>query len=102
MKVVLTPRARRDIRKIHSYLCIKSTQGAEKVVRRIREALLQLRDQPEIGTAVSETDVRRLYVGRYPYVAYYRLKPGRVEIVHIRHTSREPFEPGNDPDAVSR
>lgn len=96
MKIVLTPRARRDLREIHSYLRMKSAQGAENVVRRIRGALLQLRDQPEIGMAISGTNVRRMYVGRYSYVAFYRLKAGRLEIIHIRHTSREPIQPGSD------
>jgi len=42
--------------------------------------------------AVADTDVRRLYVGRYPYLAYYRLTGRRVDVVHIRHTSRADVE----------
>jgi plasmid stabilization system protein ParE len=92
VKVFLTPRARADLRAIHKYLRAKSPTGAENVLRRIRGALLQLEDQPEIGMAVADTDVRRLYVGRYPYLAYYRLTGRRIDVVHIRHTSRADVE----------
>lgn len=94
MRVVLTSRARSDLREIYAYLQQRSPEGAENVFHRFRAAFLLLRDQPEIGAKTSEGTVRRIYVGRYPYLAYYRIRLSKVEILHVRHTSRS--EPESD------
>lgn len=38
-------------------------------------------------------NVRVLFVGRYPYKFFYRVRGDTVEVLHIRHTSRFPINP---------
>ncbi len=37
-----------------------------------------------------EDDVRAAPVRRYPYVVYYRIRPDRVAVLAVYHTSRDP------------
>jgi len=35
-------------------------------------------------------DVREAPVARFPYCVYYRVRPGRVVVISVFHTSRDP------------
>ena len=35
-------------------------------------------------------DVREAPVSRFPYCVYYRVRPGRVVVISVFHTSRDP------------
>jgi toxin ParE1/3/4 len=48
----------------------------------------QLGDQPHSGYRTDYPDVRVMFVVRYPYKIFYRVRETVVEILHIRHTSR--------------
>jgi plasmid stabilization system protein ParE len=37
-----------------------------------------------------------LWLGRYPYIVYYRVQNDEVVIVHIRHGARKPWTGGDD------
>jgi toxin ParE1/3/4 len=39
---------------------------------------------------LADADVREVPVSRFPYCVYYRVKPGRVVVVAVFHTSRDP------------
>lgn len=39
---------------------------------------------------IVDGDVRGVLVGRFPYCVYYRVKPDRVVIIAVFHTSRDP------------
>ena len=48
-------------------------------------------EQPNIGAEVpqaSSPDIRRLFVDRIRYWAYYRVRGGRLEVVSVWHSSR--------------
>jgi toxin ParE1/3/4 len=36
------------------------------------------------------SDVREAPVSRFPYCIYYRVRPGRIVIISVFHTSRDP------------
>lgn len=95
MKVYLTPRAQQDLRLIDGYLRPRSRQGAEGIARRMRSAFILLSQKPRAGAATEHSTVRQLFIGRYPYIAYYRLTAKGLEILHIRHTSRHPIDPAD-------
>ena len=40
--------------------------------------------------------VHAMYIGRYPYIVYYRVGSDEIFIVHIRHASRRPWEGEGD------
>ena len=45
-----------------------------------------------MGHATDVGHVRVLFIGRYPYKVFYRLSGNQLEVLHIRHTARQPGE----------
>ena len=88
MKVRYTPEAFADRERILEYLRERSPSGARNVAASIREAIEQLGRQPLTGYQTDNPDVRVMFVVRYPYKIFYRVREAVVEVVHIRHTSR--------------
>ena len=66
----------------------KSPSGARNVAASIREAVTQLGGQPLSGYRTENPDVRVMFVVRYPYKIFYRVRETVVEVLHNRHTSR--------------
>jgi plasmid stabilization system protein ParE len=58
----------------------------------IRDAVKLRQDQPYSGYKTDDPDVRVKFIVRYPYKIFYRLRDDVVEIAHIRHTSRRPWQ----------
>ena len=88
MRVRYTPEAFSDRERILEYLRQRSGSGSRNVAASIREAVAQLGNQPQSGYRTDHPDVRVLFVLRYPYKIFYRVRDDVVEILHIRHTSR--------------
>jgi toxin ParE1/3/4 len=50
-----------------------------------------IRDNPEIGTAISSDGrTRRALIPRFPYQVIYRLRPDAIVIVAVAHLRRRP------------
>jgi len=92
MKVRYTNRAFRDREEILTYLKARSPAGASNVLERFEAATTLLAEQPAAGVPTDVADVRVLFVGRYPYKFFYRVRIDAVEILHIRHTARSPIK----------
>jgi len=56
--------------------------------RRLRAALLEIRENPLRFPKYKRSFVRRLLLGRFPYQIFYVDRPGYVDILAIAHTSR--------------
>jgi addiction module RelE/StbE family toxin len=91
MKVRYTPAAFADRARIVEYLKGRSASGARNVAASIREAVAQLKDHPLSGYQTDDPDVRVIFVVRYPYKIFYRVRDA-IEILHIRHTSRRAWK----------
>jgi toxin ParE1/3/4 len=87
MKIRYTPAAFSDREQIFEYLTERSASGARNVAASIREAVAQLKEHPHSGYRTDNPEVRVIFVKRYPYKIFYRVRDA-VEILHIRHTSR--------------
>jgi addiction module RelE/StbE family toxin len=87
MRVRYTPAAFADRERIIEYLRERSPSGARNVAASIRDAVAQLREHPRSGYRTDNPEVRVLFIVRYPYKIFYRIRE-TVEILHIRHTSR--------------
>jgi toxin ParE1/3/4 len=87
MRVRYTPRAFSDRERIIEYLRERSPVGARNVAASIRDAVAQLREHPLSGYRTNDPEVRVVFVVRYPYKIFYRVRE-IVAILHIRHTSR--------------
>jgi plasmid stabilization system protein ParE len=91
MKVRYTPAAFLDREQILEYLKERSAGGARNVAASIREAVEQLKEHPHSGYTTDDPDVRVIFVTRYPYKIFYRVRDA-IEILHIRHTSRRAWK----------
>jgi toxin ParE1/3/4 len=87
MRVRYAPEAFADRERIIEYLQERSPGGARNVAASIRDAVAQLREHPLSGYRTDDPEVRVLFIVRYPYKIFYRVRE-TVEILHIRHTSR--------------
>jgi addiction module RelE/StbE family toxin len=87
MRVRYTAEAFADRERIIEYLRERSPGGARNVAASIRDAVAQLREHPLSGYRTDNPEVRVLFIVRYPYKIFYRVRE-IVEILHIRHTSR--------------
>ena len=91
MKVRYTPAAFSDRERIYEYLRERSASGARNVATSIRDAVERLKEHPHSGYRTDDPDVRVIFVTRYPYKIFYRVRDA-VEILHIRHTSRRTWK----------
>jgi plasmid stabilization system protein ParE len=87
MRARYTPRAFSDRERIIEYLRQRSPVGARNVAASIRNAVALLREHPLSGYRTNDPEVRVVFLVRYPYKIFYRVRD-IVEILHIRHTSR--------------
>ena len=58
----------------------------ESEVQRSLETILNM----PMMFAIVHRDLREAWVRRFPYGIYYRVEPGRIVVVAIVHTSRDP------------
>jgi toxin ParE1/3/4 len=93
MTVRLTPRARGDLLAILTFTEGRSPEGARNVARAMQKTIDLIGQFPQSGRLAGEQGTRVLPVGRYPYLIYWSVEDYEVRIVHIRHTSRRPWNP---------
>ena len=96
MRVRYSRRATRDLEAINEYLAQRSEQGVAHVIGAIYAAIEFARRNPEAGPTVNRiSGVRGILVRRYRFKVFYRVLPGEgvVDIVHVRHMSRRPWQP---------
>ena len=93
MKVVYTSAALRDLTEIADWLTLHYPTLAPAVERRIRTVVERLGQRPENAQRSNKRpSVRVVPVGRYPYNIFYRITADAVEILHIHHSARRPWD----------
>jgi plasmid stabilization system protein ParE len=92
MRVRYTGRAFADLEAIRRYIEQHNPPAARRVVTLLEKIIAGLSEFPETGQRSDELDVRVLFATRYPYRIYYRLIPGEILILHIRHVARNALE----------
>jgi toxin ParE1/3/4 len=91
MKVVFTPRSRRELGEIAEYIERDNPLAAERTVIDIRARCLKLADHPNRGAEIAIRNgvvIRRLVEGHYLIV--YSVKANEVRIHRITHGARSP------------
>jgi toxin ParE1/3/4 len=93
MNVIYSRRAARDLEAIAVYYrAVAGPRIAAAIGRRIEYAVNRVAEHPHSAPRVAgRHDVRAVLVSRYPYKIFYRLRSDTVEILHIRHTARQPW-----------
>jgi plasmid stabilization system protein ParE len=94
MKLELSTPALADLDEILGFLSDRSQLGAAHVEARLRRAFTHIVSFPEVAQAVEQRPgVRRLPLGRYPYVIYYEIGRDAVTVLRILHGARrQPWE----------
>jgi plasmid stabilization system protein ParE len=93
MKVVYTRAAQGDLDNIGQWLAARYPAVAPRVERRIRDVVARVARWPESGPrSAAREGVRVVPVSPYPYKIFYRATPDAVEILHIHHAARAPWD----------
>ncbi|HEY0331253.1 MAG TPA: type II toxin-antitoxin system RelE/ParE family toxin [Rhodopseudomonas sp.] len=94
MKLVYSRRALADLEKIAAYyLEHASPTIAESIGLQLARVIERIVQTPDAAPRLSQRSrVRVATVVRYPYRIFYRTRDDTIDILHIRHTSRRPFE----------
>ncbi len=94
MRVEYSKRAVSDIRQIIAYYRrFGNPAVAERIASRIQEVVVQITASPLSGRSVSQRPgVRVVLVVSYRYKIFYRVTGNTIRIIHIRHTSRRPYD----------
>ena len=88
MKVVWTRLALDGLNSAYDYVAEEQPGAARRMIERIEAAVEALRRHPEIGRPGRADGTRELVVTGTPFIAAYRVKAKRVEIVALIHGAR--------------
>jgi len=93
MKVVYTAAALGDLAEIAEWLSIHYPSIAPAVEQRIRQVVSIVERWPESAPRSGKRPgVRVASVGKYPYRIFYRIVGDTVEILHVHHAARQPWD----------
>ncbi len=94
MKVEYSKRAISDITQITAYYARSANPAvAARIAARIQEVVVQITGSPLSGrSVVQRPGVRVVLLPNYRYKIFYRVIGDTIRIVHIRHTSRRPYD----------
>jgi plasmid stabilization system protein ParE len=93
MKVVWTDEALRDLDEIAEYVTVHYPTVAPAVGLRIRAVVDRVGRWPQSARrSLKRPDVRVVPVGRYPYKIFYRVTERSIEILHVHHAARQPWD----------
>jgi toxin ParE1/3/4 len=93
MKVVYTEDALSDLDAIADWLIVHYPSVAPIIERRIRSVVAHIARWPESSRrSAKRPGVRVVSLGRYPYKIFYRVTESSVEILHIHHAARQPWD----------
>ena len=93
MKLVFSRRALSDLDQIAKYYNDHAGQAvAQSIGQRIEDVMTRITTAPESAPRVSQRPhIRVASVVRYPFKIFYRLNCETIDILYIRHTSRQPL-----------
>jgi plasmid stabilization system protein ParE len=93
VKVVYTEPALHDLDEITAWLKQHYPGLGRAVERRLRIVVAHIARWPEsMRRSARRPDVRVAPLGRYPYKIFYRVRDDAIEILHIHHAAREPWD----------
>ena len=88
MKLRWTRPALSDFIEAQEYIARENPSAAQHVAQRVRDSVLQLLSNPDIGRPWHVSDTREWVVSKTPYLIVYRQKNGFIEILRRWHTHR--------------
>jgi plasmid stabilization system protein ParE len=93
MKVRYTDTAAVELDRILAYIANRNRAAGVALAFRIERTISSLVEFPEMAQMTDEPGIRRMPVGRYPFLIFYTVEADELVILHIRHTARRlPWE----------
>lgn len=93
MRVVYTDDALREIDQITLWLKAHYPGVGAAVERRLRLVVAHIVRWPDsMRASANRAGVRVAPLGGYPYKIFYRVRDDAVEILHVHHSAREPWD----------
>jgi plasmid stabilization system protein ParE len=92
VRVTWSPSALREIALAVDYLTAFNPRAAARLAETLLATGNILAHFPHRGRRVAGSEMRQL-VTAYPYFIRYRIVPGEVRILRVRHSSRPPADP---------
>ena len=93
MRIQYRARSLADIDEIFSYIEERNPSGALNVLQAIFDGVQHIAENPHAWQATNDPEIRVMVLQRYRYKIFYTiLDHETVEIMHVRHTSRRPWE----------
>jgi toxin ParE1/3/4 len=89
MTVRYTAAAVRDLTNIEAYIAQDDPERARALVRTVRACIDHLARFPRMGRPGKRPGTRELILADVPYLAIYRLRADRVEVLRIRHQRQQ-------------
>lgn len=88
-KVRWTANAANDLASIVNYIHKDNPDAARRVAKTIFDAVSELRKFPSRGRIGVVDKTRELVFAPWPYIAVYEVMEDEVQVLRIRHTSRD-------------
>ena len=94
MRLIYSRQALADLDAIATYYAANASPVIAKAIgNRLRDVVDRICRTPEAAPRVSQrSQIRVATVVRYPYRIFYRVSDDKIDILHIRHTSRRPLD----------
>ena len=89
LRLVLRPAAQADIAEATEWYARKRIELAIEFATAVRSCFARILEHPERYSLVHR-DVRRAFVGRFPYLVFFRLQAEEVVVVAVLHGARRP------------
>ncbi|HBL15236.1 MAG: hypothetical protein A2X36_03175 [Elusimicrobia bacterium GWA2_69_24] len=88
MKPAWTRLALADLDNAYRYIAEENPSAALRVIARIEKAVAALRRHPELGRPGRVGGTRELIIPGTPFIAAYRIKDKRLEVLAVIHGAR--------------
>lgn len=85
VEILWSPLARARLQEIHAYVALDNPPAAERLAKRILEAVENLRRYSRLGRAGARRGIRELVIAETPYIVSYKVRARRVTILMIWH-----------------
>ncbi len=80
-----------DIDGIYRYIRERSPSGALRVIRAIYAGIHLIAERPLAAPNSDKPGIRVKIVTQYRYKIFYSVETDAIEIIHVRHMSRQPW-----------
>jgi toxin ParE1/3/4 len=78
-----------DLQALRQYIAQDKPSAANRVAKRVLDAINLLSEQPSMGRPGRISGTRELIISNMPYIVPYRVKNNSIQILRIFHTAMQ-------------